>query len=171
MRNPSVNNPNPSTGSNQVSTHTCDLRNGQQRSCCSKTCTAVNRDCDWFFTGDCKCYAPACRLVFLARRALRVCSPLIHARPCPTAMQLLPERSGPTHFLQWRHRPCSPPPDPTAQIASGLLSSPCNFSHISSACADSTKGIIYEPPQNWLGALLPEGANPVKFHCQCRRGG
>ena len=33
---------------------------------------------------------------------------------------------------------------------------PCNESYISYACADSTDGIVYEPPEMWLGALLPD---------------
>ena len=37
---------------------------------------------------------------------------------------------------------------------------PCNESYISYACADSTDGIVYEPPEMWLGALLPDDASP-----------
>ncbi|MDI1490833.1 MAG: hypothetical protein OHK93_002038 [Ramalina farinacea] len=33
---------------------------------------------------------------------------------------------------------------------------PCNESYISYACADSTDGLVYEPPEMWLGALLPD---------------
>ena len=33
---------------------------------------------------------------------------------------------------------------------------PRNESYISYACVDSTDGIVYEPPEMWLGALLPD---------------
>lgn len=36
---------------------------------------------------------------------------------------------------------------------------PCNESYVSYACAQSTDGIVHEPPGKWLGALLPVNHN------------
>ena len=38
---------------------------------------------------------------------------------------------------------------------------PCNESYVSYACANSTDGIVYEPIESWLGALLPENATEI----------
>ena len=147
FRNPHQNRPA------SVNAQICDVRNGQQRSCCSKTCTA-NRDCDWFFTGDCKCYAPPAGLFYWFSGYCGA----VHGLP---KRDLAQQRR--SFYLNATARFAStaaPPPrsDLAAQLASGLLPSPCNASYISFACADSTNGIVHEPPQNWLGALLPEGA-------------
>ncbi|MCJ1271830.1 hypothetical protein MMC22_011735 [Lobaria immixta] len=139
--------------STTTSASTCDLHKGQQRSCCSKTCTA-NRDCDWFFTGDCKCYAPPAGLLYWFSS---LCGSVHHFPKRDLAQQ---RRS---FYLNATARFAStaappPPSDLAAQLASGLLPSPCNASYVSFACGDSPDGIVHEPPQNWLGALLPEGA-------------
>ncbi|MCJ1262858.1 hypothetical protein MMC22_002728 [Lobaria immixta] len=136
-----------------VNAVTCDLRNGKQRSCCSKTCTA-NRDCDGFFTGDCKCYAPPAGLYYWFSG---YCGS-VHSLP---KRDLAQQRR--SFYLNATARFAStaapaPPSDLAAQLASGLLPSPCNASYISFACADSTDGIVHERPQDWLGALLSEGA-------------
>ncbi|MCJ1263770.1 hypothetical protein MMC22_003640 [Lobaria immixta] len=123
---------------------------------CSKTCTAVNRDCDWFFTGDCKCYAPPA-------------GPSFWFSGYCGSVHLLPKRDlaqqRRSYYLNVTAQftssngattPATPRPDLAAQLASGLLPSPCNVSYVSFACADSTDGIVHEPPQYWLGALLPE---------------
>ena len=139
-RAPSGNHP---TGSTPSSTHTCNLR---------KKCSNVNRDCDWFFTGDCKCYAPLVSSLFWHSGD---CGPVHHLPKRDLAQQ---RRS---YYLNSTSRFASTgatgtPPDLAAQLASGLLPSPCNASYVSFACADSTDGIVHEPPQYWLGALLPE---------------
>ena len=134
-------------GSNSASTRTC-----------TKTCSNINRDCDRFFTGDCKCYAPpvsslfwhsgGCGLVHhLPKRDLAQ-----HRRSyyLNATAQFAPSNKTPT--------PPGPHPDIAAQLASGLLPSPCNVSYVSFACSDSLDGIVHEPPQMWLGALLPEKA-------------
>ena len=126
---------------------------------CSKTCTAVNHDCDRFFTGDCKCYAPPATSLFW------------HSGGCGLVSHL-PKRDLAQHRCSYYLNataqfassngdtaPPGPPHDLAAQLASGLLPSPCNASYVSFSCADSTDGIVHEPPQNWLGALLPGGAN------------
>ncbi|MCJ1268164.1 hypothetical protein MMC22_008050 [Lobaria immixta] len=137
------------TGNNPTgSTHTC-----------SKTCSSINRDCDRFFTGDCKCYAPPTTSLFW------------HSGGCGLVSHL-PKRDLAQHRRSYylnvtaqftssngAATPAAPRPDLAAQLASGLLPSPCNVSYVSFACADSTDGIVHEPPQNWLGALLPAGAN------------
>ncbi|MCJ1264977.1 hypothetical protein MMC22_004852 [Lobaria immixta] len=125
---------------------------------CTKTCSNINRDCDQFFTGDCKCYAPpvtslfwhsgGCGLVHhLPKRDLAQ-----HRRSyyLNATAQFAPPNKNPA--------PSGPHPDIAAQLASGLLPSPCNDSYVSFACSDSKDGIVHEPPQNWLGALLPENA-------------
>ena len=37
----------------------------------------------------------------------------------------------------------------------GLLPAPCNASYVSLACANSSDGIVHEPANMWLGAVLP----------------
>ena len=123
-------------------------------SACSKTCTAVNRDCDRFFTGDCKCYAPPTGLVYWHSGN---CGP-VHTRPHSPKRDLAQQRR--SYYLNVT-APAGFPPDLTAQLASGLLPSPCNVSYVSFACSDSLDGIVHEPPQSWLGALLPEGAEEL----------
>ncbi|MCJ1268918.1 hypothetical protein MMC22_008806 [Lobaria immixta] len=126
---------------------------------CSKACTAVNRDCDWFFTGECKCYAPPVGLFFWFSGR---CGPVHHLPKRDLAQQRRSYYLNATAQFTSSNgatAPAAPPPDIAAQLASGLLPSPCNVSYVSFACADSTDGIVHEPPQNWLGALLPEGMN------------
>ncbi|MCJ1262778.1 hypothetical protein MMC22_002648 [Lobaria immixta] len=158
MSNPFAHIPNPSTGSNGAGGGSSSSRNNAAAHTCSKTCTAVNRDCDKFFTGGCKCYAPPA-------------GPFFWFSGYCGSVHLLPKRDlaqqRRSHYLNATAQfdlsnktpaPPGPHPDTAAQLASGLLPSPCNASYVSFACADSTDGIVHEPLQNWLGALLPEDA-------------
>ncbi|MCJ1263636.1 hypothetical protein MMC22_003506 [Lobaria immixta] len=142
----------PHSGNNPTgSTHTC-----------SGTCTSVNHGCKSASTGDCKCFAPPVSLFYW------------HLGDCGTRLPFKAKRD----LAQQRHSyylnataqfassekvttPAGSLPDHAAQLASGLLPSPCNASYISFACSDSTDGIVHEPPQNWLGALVPEGAEEL----------
>ena len=45
--------------------------------------------------------------------------------------------------------------DQNPVVPEGVLPAPCNASYVSLACANSTDGIVHEPPNMWLGALLP----------------
>ena len=138
---PSGNNP---TGS----THTC-----------AGTCTSVNGGCDEASNGDCKCFAApvghfywhrgncGTRRSFKAKRDL--------------AQQRRSYYLNATSEFASTTAPPGPLPDLAAQLASGLLPSPCNASYISFACSDSLDGIVHEPPQNWLGALVPEDAETL----------
>ncbi|MCJ1269912.1 hypothetical protein MMC22_009805 [Lobaria immixta] len=129
---------------------------------CSGTCTSVDRGCDWAFDGDCKCFAPPVSLLFW------------HKGDCGTRLPFKVKRD----LVQQRHSyyrnataqfassdkitaPAGTLPDHAAQLASGLLPSPCNASYVSFACSDSPDGIVHEPLQNWLGALVPEGAKEL----------
>ncbi|MCJ1263358.1 hypothetical protein MMC22_003228 [Lobaria immixta] len=129
---------------------------------CSGTCTSVDHGCDWASTGDCKCFAPPVGLFFW------------HIGDCGTRLPFKAKRD----LAQQRHSyylnataqfasfekvttPAGPLPDHAAQLASGLLPSPCNASYVSFACSDSPDGIVHEPPQNWLGALVAEGAKKL----------
>ncbi|MCJ1263642.1 hypothetical protein MMC22_003512 [Lobaria immixta] len=127
---------------------------------CSGTCTSVDRGCASSSTGDCTCFAPpvgpffwhqgdcGTRLPFKAKRDL--------------AQQRLSYYRNATGRFASSNKAAAPPgplPDHAAQLASGLLPSPCNASYVSFACSDSPDGIVHEPPQNWLGALLPKGVN------------
>ena len=122
---------------------------------CSGICTSVVRGCVGTSNGDCKCFAPPVSLFYW------------HQGDCGTRLPFKAKRD----LVQQRHSyylnatarfasnaPPGPPLDLAAQLASDLLPSPCNASYVSFACADSIDGIVHEPPQNWLGALLPEGA-------------
>ena len=52
--------------------------------------------------------------------------------------------------------------EPRIPRSIGIASpAPCNESYVSYACANSTDGIVYEPIENWLGALLPENATEI----------
>ncbi|MCJ1260604.1 hypothetical protein MMC22_000466 [Lobaria immixta] len=142
----------PHSGNNPTgSTHTC-----------SGTCTTVNHECNWASHGDCKCFAPPVSLFYW------------HQGDCGTRLPFKAERD----LAQQRHSyylnltnefassnkataPPGPLPDHAVQLASGLLPSPCNASYVSFACSDSPDGIVHEPPQNWLGALVPEGAKEL----------
>ena len=67
-------------------------------------------------------------------------------------------------YASSNHATITPPPPPgvhAQQLASGLLPPSCNASYVSFACSDSPDGIVHEPPQNWLGALVPEGAKEL----------
>ncbi|MCJ1261613.1 hypothetical protein MMC22_001479 [Lobaria immixta] len=143
LERPGAPNPHRAPGSNPTGAHTC-----------STTCTTVNRDCDWFFTGDCKCYAPPAGLVFWHSGS---CGPVHTRAPLPKRDLAQQRRS----YYHNATDASGSPPDLAAQLASGLLPSPCNVSYVSFACSDSLDGIVYEPPQNWLGALLPEGAEEL----------
>ncbi|MCJ1272186.1 hypothetical protein MMC22_012094 [Lobaria immixta] len=146
-RNPTGSNP---TGSNPTTrTHAC-----------SQTCTSVKHHCDYFFTGECKCYAaPTTSLFWHSGR----CGPVSRLPKRDLAQHRRSYYLNATAQLFASSNSGTAPPDPphdlAAQLASGLLPSPCNASYISFACADSPDGIVHEPPQNWLGALLPGGAN------------
>ncbi|MCJ1263838.1 hypothetical protein MMC22_003708 [Lobaria immixta] len=125
---------------------------------CQGTCTSVGHGCGSQFTRDCTCFAPPVGLFYW------------HVGDCSTRLPFKARRD----LAQQRHSyylnatlrfassnkataAPSPLPDLAAQLASGLLPSPCNASYVSFACGDSPDGIVHEPPQNWLGALLPEG--------------
>ncbi|MCJ1262552.1 hypothetical protein MMC22_002422 [Lobaria immixta] len=134
---------------------------GETRTC-SGTCTSVNLGCASQSPGECGCFAPPVGLFYW------------HQGDCGTRLPFKAKRDlaqqRHSHYLNatvWfasSHKATAtpgPPSDLAAQLASGLLPSPCNASYVSFACADSTDGIVHEPLQNWLGALLPEDETRV----------
>ncbi|MCJ1263452.1 hypothetical protein MMC22_003322 [Lobaria immixta] len=150
---------------------TTGSHNPSQQYVCAKTCTSVDHGCPLFSTGFCKCYAPPATAEFW------------HTGNCGLVQHIgFPVQTGPhgrrsynldsaqqrhsyylnatTHFASPNGATALPGPSPElhAQLASGMLPSPCNASYVSFACGDSPDGIVHEPPENWLGALLPEGA-------------
>ncbi|MCJ1266011.1 hypothetical protein MMC22_005893 [Lobaria immixta] len=145
-----------------------------QQYVCAKTCTSVDHGCPSLSTGFCKCYAPPATAEFW------------HTGNCGLVQHLgFPVQTGPhgrrsynldlaqqrhsyylnatAHFASPNGAIALPGPSPElhAQLASGMLPSPCNASYVSFACGDSPDGIVHEPPENWLGALLPEGAKEL----------
>ncbi|MCJ1270828.1 hypothetical protein MMC22_010725 [Lobaria immixta] len=153
---------------------TTDSHNPSQQYVCAKTCTSVNHGCPSFSTGFCKCYAPPATAGFW------------HTGNCGLVQQIgFPVQTGPhgrrsfnfnlaqqrhsyylnatAHFASPNGATALPGPSPElhAQLASGMLPSPCNASYVSFACGDSPDGIVHEPRENWLGALLPEGAKEL----------
>ncbi|MCJ1262298.1 hypothetical protein MMC22_002168 [Lobaria immixta] len=134
---------------------------------CAGTCTSVNGGCDRVSNGDCKCFAPPVGLFFwhqgdcgtrLPSKAKRDLAQQRRSYYLNATAKFASTTAPPGRFL----------PDLAAQLASGLLPSPCNASYVSFACSDSLDGIVHEPPQHWLGALVPEGAEtlppvPEKF--------
>ncbi|MCJ1263831.1 hypothetical protein MMC22_003701 [Lobaria immixta] len=129
---------------------------------CSKKCSNINRDCHRFFKGDCKCFAPPVASLFWHTAS---CGLVHELRKRNLAQQrrsyYLNVTDQYTRLNKAAAPPGPPPPDLAAQLASGLLPSPCNASYVSFACSDSKDGIVHEPPQNWLGALLPENAKEL----------
>ena len=148
--------------------------NHSQQYECAKTCTSVDHGCPLLSTGFCKCYAPPATAEFW------------HTGNCGLVQHIgFPVQTGPhgrrsynLDLAQQRHSYYlnatahfaspngatalpGPPPELHAQLASGMLPSPCNTSYVSFACGDSPDGIVHEPPENWLGALLPEGAKEL----------
>lgn len=128
---------------------------------CSKTCTSVSQGCAWAFTGDCTCYAPPVGIFFWHRGDCGTA----HHRPHLPKRELAQQRHNYYVNATAQYAPLNnatalpaPSPDLSAQIASGMLPSPCNASYVSFACSDSPDGIVHEPLENWLGALLPENA-------------
>ncbi|MCJ1265302.1 hypothetical protein MMC22_005177 [Lobaria immixta] len=137
-------------GSNGATTHSC-----------SKKCSNINRDCDRFFEGDCKCYAPPVTSLFWHSGS---CGSAHHLPKRDLAQQRRSYYLNVTVQYTRPNKAAAPPgpaPDLAVQLASGLLPSPCNASYVSFACSDSKNGIVHEPPQNWLGALLPENAKEL----------
>ncbi|MCJ1261758.1 hypothetical protein MMC22_001626 [Lobaria immixta] len=125
---------------------------------CQGTCTSVRHGCGSQSTRDCTCFAPPVGLLYWH---LGDCSTRL---PFKAKRDLAQERH--SYYLNATLRFASsnkataapsPLPDLAAQLASGLLPSPCNASYVSFACGDSPDGIVHEPAQNWLGALLPKG--------------
>ena len=134
--------------SNPINTQTCSH---------TQTCTNVNHGCG-APKKACKCYAVMATKSFYR---YGYCGP---SRAIGHKRDLAQQRR--SHYLNATARfastaPSGPPPDLAVQLASGLLPSPCNASYISFGCADSTNGIVHEPPQNWLGALVPEDAKDL----------
>ncbi|MCJ1264196.1 hypothetical protein MMC22_004067 [Lobaria immixta] len=136
-------------------------RIGETRTC-SGTCTSVNLGCTSQSPRECNCFAPPVGLFYW------------HQGDCGTRLPSKAKRDLAqqrySHYLNATVRfassykaiaPSGPLPDRAAQLASGLLPSPCNASYVSFACSDSPDGIVHEPPQNWLGALLPQGATKL----------
>ncbi|MCJ1262159.1 hypothetical protein MMC22_002029 [Lobaria immixta] len=148
--------------------------NPSQQYVCAKTCTSVDQGCPLFSTRFCKCYAPPATAEFW------------HTGNCGLVQHIgFPVQTGPhgrrsynLDLAQQRHSYYlnvtahfaspngatalpGPPLELHAQLASGMLPSPCNASYVSFACGDSPDGIVHEPLENWLGALLPEGAKEL----------
>ncbi|MCJ1265115.1 hypothetical protein MMC22_004990 [Lobaria immixta] len=116
---------------------------------CSGTCRSVDHGCNQASNRDCKCFAPPVSLFYW------------HQGDCGTRLPLKAKRD----LAQQRHSyyrnltnefassnkttaPPGPLSDHAAQLASGLLPSPCNASYVSFACSDSKDGIVHELPQN-----------------------
>ncbi|MCJ1267905.1 hypothetical protein MMC22_007791 [Lobaria immixta] len=143
---------------------------------CAKTCTSVDHGCPLFSAGFCKCYAPPATAEFWHTGN---CGLVPHIGfPVHTVTGSHGRRSYNLDLAQQRHSYYlnatahfafpngatalpGPPPELHVQLASGMLPSPCNASYVSFACGDSPDGIVHEPPENWLGALLPEGAKEL----------
>ncbi|MCJ1264754.1 hypothetical protein MMC22_004629 [Lobaria immixta] len=121
---------------------------------CSGACTSVGHGCASHSTGECECFAPPVGLFFW------------HQGTCGTRLPFKIKRDlaqqRRSYYLnataQFAFSNKATGPDLAAQLASGMLPSPCNASYVSFACSDSPDGIVHEPPENWLGALLPKSA-------------
>lgn len=130
---------------------------------CSGTCTSVNRGCDWAFDGDCLCTAPPVSLwLGFGGNCATTHDPsglkrdLAHQRRSSNYLNTIAKYGSPHDFTI-----SGPPPKFIAQFISGLVPSPCNASYVSFACSTSPDGIVQEPRENWLGALLPENAREI----------
>ena len=158
QRPPSGNDPTGSTSISNMGINTGGSTGGSTGSgdTCSGTCTGVDRGCNRASNGGCACFAPPIGLFFWFDGYCGTRLPFKARRDLAQQRYL----NATAEFASSDHAtdPPGPPPDLAAQLASGMLPSPCNSSYVSFACGDSKDGIVHEPPQNWLGALLPEGA-------------
>ena len=139
---------NSNGGSYPINSQTCSH---------TQTCTTVNHGCG-APKKVCKCYAVIATETYYRYGYCGPSTGVGHKR------DLAQQRR--SYYLNTTTRfastaASSSPPDLAAQLASGLLPSPCNASYISFACADSTNGIVHEPLQNWLGALVPENVKEL----------
>ncbi|MCJ1268823.1 hypothetical protein MMC22_008711 [Lobaria immixta] len=126
---------------------------------CSGTCTSVDRGCYRASNGGCKCFAPPVSLFYWHKGDCGTRLPFKAKRDLAQQRQsYYLNATGEFAPSNKANAPPGPLPDLAAQLASGLLPSPCNASYVSFACGNSPDGIVHEPPQDWLGALLPEGA-------------
>ena len=129
---------------------------------CSGSCTSVNLGCASQSHGECNCFAPPVSLFYWHQGNCGTRLPFKSKRDL--VQQRLSYYLNATAKFASSNKATAPPgpvPDHAAQLASGLLPSPCNASYVSFACSDSPDGIVHEPPQSWLGALLPEGATEI----------
>ncbi|MCJ1270546.1 hypothetical protein MMC22_010443 [Lobaria immixta] len=121
---------------------------------CSGACTSASHGCASHSARECKCFAPPVGLLFWHQGA---CGTRL---PFKIKRDLAQQRR--SYYLnataQFAFSNKATAPNLAAQLASGMLPSPCNTSYVSFACNDSPDGIVHELPENWLGALLPEGA-------------
>ena len=119
---------------------------------CSGACTSVVNGCASHSIRECECFAPPVGLLFW------------HQGTCGTRLPFKVKRDlaqqRRSYYLnatvQFAFTNKATAPNLAAQLASGMLPSPCNASYVSFACNDSPDGIVHEPPENWLGALLPK---------------
>lgn len=134
---------------------------------CVGSCTSVTRGCAW--RSDCVCLAPPVALDFWHQGA---CGSRfsIDKRELPSPAtfdkdnnkrQVIGSSNVDHSFnsiTSVRRKKTSLLVD---QSAHRRIPAPCNASYVSYACHDSVDGIVHEPPENWLGALLPEGATQI----------
>ncbi|MCJ1266592.1 hypothetical protein MMC22_006477 [Lobaria immixta] len=129
---------------------------------CSGTCRSVDHGCNQASNRNCKCFAPPVSLLYWHQGDCGTRLPFKAKRDL--AQQRLSYYLNLTNEFASSNKATAPPgplPDHAVQLVSGLLPSPCNASYVSFACSDSSDGIVHEPPQNWLGALVPEGAKEL----------
>ena len=139
---------------------------------CGTTCTSVNRQCSQG-AGTCTCYAPPLGLFFWAKGD---CGPSkLFAETLLTQISNVAiigkkKRDDTTYSIGKLHSSTINSLAATiseaeqvflSRIVDGKLPSPCNASYVSYACTNSTDGIVYEDPKNWLGELLPDNATSI----------
>ena len=111
---------------------------------CTGYCRGASRSCSWSFAGDCTCGAPTNVLLFW------------HSAPCiatgsnPNKGHDKKKKRDATSTLDRRqYRGMGPRIDPDR------VPGVCNETYISYACSNAVDGIVHEPRENWLGAMLP----------------
>ena len=149
---------------------------------CTAKCTGVSRQCQ--FSSDCTCHARPLSLFFWftadcgpsKASAARL---LAHEGELKTKRNVKETKTRQKFVSSKREKRIAPRPSGSSSrmssyssvvanhtvnttalalaqaIVDGAVPAPCNESYVSYACANSSNGIVHEPKENWLGALMP----------------
>lgn len=133
---------------------------------CAGSCTSVARGCAW--RRECVCSAPPVSAFFWHQGVCGSRHSAGRKRELPPAAKFAKNRNtkvmGPSDVDHPPNSSTSARQNPTSlvdQLALKNIPAPCNESYVSYACYNSIDGIVNEPLENWLGALLPKNTAEI----------